>query len=219
MNTLLYMALAILLVFFLIFFGWRLYSKRASLPCPVWLRWLVELDNPFTETNRAQVIIQHLDLQPGMQALDFGCGPGRLTIPMAEKVGTQGNITAVDIQPGMLQRAKEKAQEKNLNNIHFIQSAAGAGKLDKNKFDRAVLVTVLGEIPNQIPAMQELFNTLKPGGILSITEIVFDPHFQSQKTVLSLAENVGFRLKELFGNRIAYTLNLEKPYAASSQRK
>jgi hypothetical protein len=39
---------------------WRFASRRRSLPCPVWLRWLVELDNPFTATNRASVIIQHL---------------------------------------------------------------------------------------------------------------------------------------------------------------
>jgi hypothetical protein len=43
---------------------WRLASRRHSLPCPVWLRWLVELDNPFTKTNRAAVIIEHPGLSP-----------------------------------------------------------------------------------------------------------------------------------------------------------
>lgn len=37
---------------------WRLASRRQSLPCPFWLRWLVELDNPFTKTNRAKFIAQ-----------------------------------------------------------------------------------------------------------------------------------------------------------------
>lgn len=52
---------------------WRLASRRQSLPCPVWLRWMVELDNPFTKTNRAAEIIRHLNLQPGMTVLDAGC--------------------------------------------------------------------------------------------------------------------------------------------------
>ena len=56
---------------------WRLASRRAALPCPVWLRWAVELDNPFAQTNRAAAIIEHIDLQPGMTVLDMGCGPGR----------------------------------------------------------------------------------------------------------------------------------------------
>ena len=53
---------------------------------------------------------------------------------------------------------------------------------------------------------------LKPGGILSVTEIIFDPHFQSRDTVLRLAGAVGFREKMFFGNRTAFTLNLEKPH-------
>jgi len=46
---------------------------------------------------------------------------------------------------------------------------------------------------------------------LSVTEIVFDPHFQSRKTVTRMAEAAGFKENKFFGNRIAFTLNLEKP--------
>ncbi len=214
MNSVLYISFIALAIFLFIFIVWGLVSKRQSLPCPVWLSWMVELDNPFTKTNRAEVIIKNLDLQPGMNALDFGCGPGRLTIPMAEKVGAQGKVTAVDMQTGMLQRTQEKAQSKNIGNIRFVQSAAGEGKLGNNQFDRAVLVTVLGEIPDQLPALKELFNAMKPGGVLSITEVIFDPHFQSQSKVWGLAEKVGFQQKAFFGNKLAYTLNLEKPRTA-----
>ncbi len=195
-------------------FGWRLASRRYSLPCPTWLRWLVELDNPFTETNRASAIVQHLELQPGMKVLDVGCGPGRLTIPIAEQIGPQGEVVAMDIQSGMLRRAQEKAQAANLNNIRFLQAGAGEGKLGHSQYDRALLVTVLGEIPDRAAALKEIFDALKPGGLLSVTEIIFDPHFQRRGTVLQLASAVGFREKKLIGNRLAFTLNLEKPYDA-----
>lgn len=72
------------------------------------------------------------------------------------------------------------------------------------------MVTVLGEIPNREAALQEVFAALKSGGILSVTELVFDPHFQRLSTVLQLANAAGFREKNRFGNAIAYTLNLEK---------
>jgi 2-polyprenyl-3-methyl-5-hydroxy-6-metoxy-1,4-benzoquinol methylase len=195
----------------LIAVAWRFASRRRSLPCPVWLRWFVELDNPFTETNRADVIVRHLDLQPGMAVLDVGCGPGRLTIPVARQVGQQGEVVAIDIQPGMLHRAREKAQAASLTNVRFLQVGAGEGKLEHGRYDRALLVTVLGEIPDREAALKEIFDALKPGGILSVTEIVFDPHFQGRGTVLRLAGAVGFREKAFFGNRIAFTLNLEKP--------
>jgi len=191
---------------------WRLASRRQSLPCPVWLRWFVELDNPFTKTNRAAVIVQHLDIKPGMTVLDLGCGPGRLTIPVAKQVGQRGEVVAVDIQAGMLQRAREKSQAANLTNIRFVQAGIGEGKLERNRFDRALLVTVLGEIPDREAALREIFYALKAGGILSVTEIIFDPHFQSRGTVLRLAAEAGFREKAVFGNLIAFTINLEKPH-------
>ncbi|MGB8212205.1 MAG: class I SAM-dependent methyltransferase [Anaerolineales bacterium] len=190
---------------------WRLASHRNELPCPVWLRWLVELDNPFTETNRASVIVSYLDLQPGMKVLDAGCGPGRLTIPVAEKIGPKGEVVAVDIQAGMLKRAQEKARAATLDNIQFIQAGLGEGKLGKGQYDRALLVTVLGEIPNQEAAMKELFDALKPGGILSVTEIIFDPHFQRRERVLRLASQVGFRERKFFGKSLTYTVHVEKP--------
>jgi ubiquinone/menaquinone biosynthesis C-methylase UbiE len=197
-------------VFLVIGIAWRLASRRRSLPCPVWLRWFVELDNPFTRTNRAAAIIEHLELEPDMAVLDVGSGPGRVAVPLAERV-PQGEVVAVDIQEGMLRRAKEKAENAHVSNIRFVQAGAGEGKLGRNRFERALLVAVLGEIPNQQAALQEIFDALKPGGILSVTEVIFDPHFQSRGKVTRLAEAVGFREHRFFGTRLAFTLNLQKP--------
>jgi len=204
-------ALSIIAAIVLLFVGWHFASRHYSLPCPVWLRWFVELDNPFTRTNRAAVILSNLDLRPGMIVLDMGCGPGRLTVPLARMLGAQGRVVAVDIQAGMLRAAQARARQAGLENIEFVQAGAGEGKLGKARFDRALLVTVLGEIPDRQAAMNELFAALKPGGILSVTELIFDPHFQRGSTVRGLARNAGFRAGRFFGNAIAYTVHLEKP--------
>jgi len=204
-------ALLIIVAVVALVVGWHFASRHFSLPCPVWLRWLVEIDNPFTRTNRAAVILSQLELKPGMIVLDMGCGPGRLTIPLAQMLGAQGRVVAVDIQAGMLRAAQARAEKADLGNIEFVQAGAGEGKLGEARFDRALLVTVLGEIPDRQAAMNELFVALKPGGILSVTELIFDPHFQRCKTVQGLARNAGFREGRLFGNAIAFTLHLEKP--------
>lgn len=211
MGILFYVLLGLVGLAATVFVLWRLASHRHALPCPVWLRWMVELDNPFTRTNRAAVILEHLELQPGMTVLDAGCGPGRLTIPLARQVGKAGQIVAADIQSGMLERVGAKAESAGIENIRLVQAGLGDGALPSGRFDRAVLVTVLGEIPDRRTALEEVFETLKPGGRLAVTEVIFDPHFQRQRTVAALAEAVGFREKALHGNRIAYTMILEKP--------
>ena len=122
MTTLAYILLGLIGVVALVAVVWRGASRRRSLPCPTWLSRLVELDNPFTETNRAAVIVERLELQPGMAVLDVGCGPGRVAIPIASKVGPDGEVVAVDIQPGMLRRAQEKARAAKVTNIRFLEA-------------------------------------------------------------------------------------------------
>lgn len=211
MATFTFVTLCAIFFIIIVFAVWHLASRRYSLPCPVWLRWMVELDNPFTRTNRAAFITEHLELAPGMTVLDAGCGPGRLTLPVARGVGSQGHVVAMDVQAGMLERAREKARLAVLGNITFLQAALGDGQLPRNHFDRALLVTVLGEIPDRQAALKEILTALKPGGILSITEVIFDPHFQRRGTVTRLACGLGFREKAFYGNRLAYVLHFVKP--------
>jgi ubiquinone/menaquinone biosynthesis C-methylase UbiE len=189
---------------------WRGFFHHSPLPCPSWLGWLVERDNPLFKVNSARAILPHLDLQVGMKVLDLGCGPGRLTIPIARQVGPEGRVTAFDLQEQMLQRVREKAGREKLDNIEFMQGAIGEGKLGKGEYDRVLLVTVLGEIPDQPAALQEIFTCLKPGGICSITEVIADPHFQALGKVRKVVRAAGFREAEFFGSRISYTINFER---------
>jgi ubiquinone/menaquinone biosynthesis C-methylase UbiE len=213
MTTFLYILLGVVGLIVVGSFVWRLASRRRSLPCPAWLRWLVEFDSPFAKTYRSDVILERLGLQPGMTLLDVGCGPGRVTIPAAKLVGPEGEVVAIDIQSKMLRRAEEKAKAAKLTNVRFLNAGAGEGKIGREVADRALLVTVLGEIPNREAALKEIFDALTPGGVLSVTEIIMDPHYQGRGTIMKLAEPIGFREKAFFGNRFAFTLNLEKPHA------
>jgi 2-polyprenyl-3-methyl-5-hydroxy-6-metoxy-1,4-benzoquinol methylase len=188
-------------------------ARSRRIPCQAWLAWLVELDNPFTRTHRADVIIERSDVRPGMTVLDLGCGPGRLTVPLARRVGTEGQVIAVDIQEPMLDRAREKVRAAGIANVQFVRAAAGQGDLGRDRFDRAFLVTVLGEIPDRDAALKEIFAALQPGGLLSVTEVIFDPHFQTCSSVVRRAEAAGFREAARHGNRVAFTLLLQKPDA------
>ncbi len=204
MNTL---ALALILFLILGVVLW-LVSHFIPQPCPP--SFIFVLDNPFT-AGYHRAVLSRLEISPGLSVLDAGCGPGLLTIPIARMIGPQGKVFAVDVQEAMLERAKQAAKQVDLNNITFMQTGLGEGKLPVAAFDRALLVTVLGEIPDRPAALREIYTSLKPGGFLSITEILPDPHYQSRSRVKTLAHAAGFQVRNEYGSFFTFTMNVVKP--------
>ena len=189
---------------------WRGAVRLRFLPCPIWLGWFLE--NPYMEAVAgSSTIINRLHLTPGMQVLDVGCGMGRLTIPAAERVMPKGVVVALDGQPTMLEEVKKRVAAKHLTNVQTVLSRIDQDELEKGVFDRALLVTVLGEIPDREAALRHIFSALKPGSLLSITEVIPDPHYQPHHVVCRLAEAAGFQLDSQHGTWFAFTLNFKKP--------
>jgi ubiquinone/menaquinone biosynthesis C-methylase UbiE len=122
----------------------------------------------------------------------------------------------IDIQPGMVERLKERARRAQVSNLTAILGDATQPMVPEASFDLAFLVTTLGEIPDRAAVIAQCFRALKPGGVLSITEMFPDPHYQSRSTVKRLAEEAGFRLQSVQGGWWLFTANFVKPGATPS---
>jgi ubiquinone/menaquinone biosynthesis C-methylase UbiE len=210
MISVLVILILLLALLIIISLAWRFASRRYTLPCPVWMKGLLDPPSPGGVSARTLRTIDLLDIRPGMSVLDAGCGPGRLTIPMAHRVGPKGEVTAMDLQEGMLREVQDRARQAKLNNIRFLRAGIGEGKLERDRFDRVVLITVLGEIPDREAALHEIFAALRPGGILLVEETIRDPHYQTRSTVTRLAGAAGFIEKEFSGNWFSYIVTWEK---------
>ena len=110
----------------------------------------------------------------------------------------------------MIQRLSQRAHEAGLTNVDSVLRDATKRQFEESEFDLVFLVTTLGEIPNREAVLAECFRALKPGGILSVTEIFGDPHYQSRSTVKRLAENAGFLLDSCAGHWWFFTQNFVK---------
>lgn len=181
--------------------------RYAALPCPWWMVPLLE--NPYFQlVAGAELLMDRAGIGPGMAVLDAGCGPGRLTVPIARRVGEAGRVVALDRQPRMLRRLQRRIAEHDLANIETILGGLGEGRLPADRFDVALLVTVLGEIPDKAAALHEIRHALRAGGVLSVTEVLPDPHYQTLARVRALAAKAGLAEQCLFEGRAGYTLNL-----------
>ncbi len=181
--------------------------RYAALPCPWWMVPLLE--NPYFQlVAGAELLMDRAGIGPGMAVLDAGCGPGRLTVPIAKRVGEAGRVVALDRQPRMLRRLQRRLAEHGIANVETILGGLGEGRLPADRFDVALLVTVLGEIPDKVTALREIRHALRTGGVLSVTEVLPDPHYQTLSRVRELAAEAGLAEQRLVEGRAGYTLNL-----------
>jgi tRNA G46 methylase TrmB len=116
--------IVLLIVLAGIWIAWRLRSRRALLPCPAEFAWLVEIENPLARATRSEQVVRQLAPRPGARVIDVGCGPGRVTIPLARAVGPGGEVIALDVQAAMLAKVAEKARAERIANIRLLQSDA-----------------------------------------------------------------------------------------------
>jgi ubiquinone/menaquinone biosynthesis C-methylase UbiE len=194
--------------------GWRWASRKWSLPCPAALAW--SLENPIAQRfNGTRVTLDRLGLRAGQKILEIGAGPGRLLIPAAERVAPGGEAVGLDIQPAMLKRLEANARARGVTNVTAILGDAAGCHVPEESFDVVFLSAALGEIPDRPAALAQCFRALKPGGILSITEMFGDPHYQSRATAKRLAETAGFHLQSIAGGWWLYTATFIKPTSGS----
>jgi len=158
----------------------------------------------------AELLMDRAGIGAGMRVLDAGCGPGRLTIPIAGRVGEAGRVVAIDRQPRMLRKLQRRVAADGITNVEAVFGGIGEGKLPAGSFDVALLVTVLGEIPDKAVALREIRGALRAGGVLSVTEVLPDPHYLSLARVRALAAEAGLREQQVFEGWVGYTVNLAR---------
>ncbi|NDJ19464.1 class I SAM-dependent methyltransferase [Myxacorys almedinensis] len=125
-----------------------------------------------------QRTIDQLSLRSGDCVLDVGCGSGASAIPSAIRVGSTGQVLAIDLAESLLQLGRQKAQQQGRHNIEFRAGNFETLGLPDASFDAIACVFGIFFVPDMVAAVRELWRMLRPGGKLAITswgEKVFEP--------------------------------------------
>jgi len=130
---------------------------------------------------RIRRTLGHLDLAPGMRALDIGAGTG-LSLPLYPR-GVE--VTAIDLSAEMLHEASDKVSAHHLNNVTLAQMDAQRLGFDDDTFDAALISFVVSVAPDPCELMREAVRVVRPGGRIGVVN-----HFRSPYPAIGQVEDL-----------------------------
>ena len=115
-------------------------------------------------------------LRPGLRVLDLGCGPGFISVWLAEAVAP-GELYGIDMETSQIDMAREFALEKGCDNATFRVADIADLPFEDDFFDVASFHDVLAFVPDTSAALAEVKRVLKPGGVVGCRELIVDSSF------------------------------------------
>jgi arsenite methyltransferase len=136
--------------------------------------------------------VRHAGLRPGEVVVDLGSGAGMDSFLAANEVGPGGRVYGFDMTPAMIRRARENASRGGYQNVTFDEAQIESLPLATATADAAISNCVINLSPDKPAVFTEIFRTLKPGGRLSIADIVLRGEADSVRTLRKKATAAGW---------------------------
>ena len=131
------------------------------------------LDRRSAQTHAAH-LLPHLE--SAQCVLDFGCGPGTISVGLASAV-EPGELHGIDMEGSQIELAAAAARAGGHDNATFHVGDVSALPFDDGYFDVAHCHAVLMHVPDTQATLAEVVRVLKPGGIISAREFIVASSF------------------------------------------
>lgn len=149
-------------------------------------------------------------IRKGMKVLEIGPGNGSHTFATARRVGNSGSVTAVDIQPEVIERIQRKALVEGYQNVEARVLDVHELPYTDGTFDVISMTMVFGEIPQPQKALQEFYRLLSADGKLVFSECIVDPDYQLSSMLNDRCSQAGFHLVHKTNTALGYTAVFDK---------
>jgi len=115
-------------------------------------------------------IFKLAEIKEGTQVADIGCHEGYFSIHLANVVGNEGKVYAVDVRADRLDLLSEHLEARKLRNVSVILGDYDNPKLPKETLDVVVIMDAYHEMTDYMTILEHVKVALKPGGRIIIVE-------------------------------------------------
>ena len=136
-------------------------------------------------------LVEDCGIAAGECVLELGPGPGYFTAHAAAAVGGRGRIICADLQAAMLERLRSHLRPDAAPVVRVVAADAMRLPFADASFDRAFLVSMLGEVPDPARAVAELQRVVRPGGVVAFCETINDPDYVREGHLRRLCWDAG----------------------------
>jgi ubiquinone/menaquinone biosynthesis C-methylase UbiE len=161
----------------------------------------------FEWRHEMEPLLAGADLQPGLSVVDYGCGPGHLTVELAGRVAPGGSVVGLDINCNFVARANERAAEAGLAEQVSARLLEGPRlPVEDASADRVICKSVLEYVDDPAAVLAEFHRIARPGGRIHVIDsdwrmLVLEPVGHERMLRLFEAARPAYRTPEI-GRRL-----------------
>jgi SAM-dependent methyltransferase len=115
-------------------------------------------------------LLDRIPLATGARCLDVGCGPGETMRLMAERVGSAGHVTGVDVDGAIGSKALTMLRDAGHGQCEFRQADVTVDELPPGPFDLVYARLLLYHLPDRVAVLRRLWDAVAPGGHLLVQD-------------------------------------------------
>jgi ubiquinone/menaquinone biosynthesis C-methylase UbiE len=113
-------------------------------------------------------LLDQLDIRPGDQAIDIGCGPQGILDLLSERVGPKGKVMGLERNESTARLARKFVADRQLRNVEVLEADAKSTRLPRASFDVVHARLVLVNVPEPQHVVEEMIALARPGGVVEV---------------------------------------------------
>ena len=140
-------------------------------------------------------VIALLGIRAGDRVADLGAGGGYFTFRLADAVGADGRVYAVDVDEDMIRYLRRRAAKRGYANVEVVPAEPDRPNLPEGGIDLLFTCNTYHHLSDRVRYFEAVLDALEPAGRVAVVEYDAGEHATPKQVVIDEMSRAGYRLE------------------------